>query len=208
MKDSIIIIGAGGHGKVVLSTLLAAGLKVLGFVDDNVNLTGTTLQGYPVLGTLSYLINLEGQAAIFGIGSNALRKRFAQIYSHLNWVNAIHPFAYVHDSVTIGKGSVVFAGSVIQPDSRIGEHAIINTAVSVDHDCRIFDFVHLAPGSHLAGEVTIEEGSFLGINSCVIPKRAVGKWSTIGAGSVVVKSITDYALAKGVPARITKEMIA
>ncbi len=206
-KNEIIIIGAGGHGKVVLSTLLSMGKKVRGFVDDNPNLLHTKILGYPVLGNRSLLIE-KNQAAILTIGDNQIRKKFAAMYPHLNWQTAIHPTAYVHESVTIGQGSVVFAGAIIQPDSMIGEHTIINTAVSIDHDCRIENFTHLAPGVHLAGHVTLGEGCFLGMNSCVIPTQSVGAWSTIGAGSVVVKNIDANVFAKGVPARIYKKRIA
>lgn len=203
-KHHIIIIGAGGHSKVVLSTLLAMDEKVLGFVDDDPKLINAEVAGYKILGNSTILHNMSGQAAILGIGSNQLRQKFASIYSHLNWKTAIHPSAYVHESAKVGCGTVVFAGAVIQPDSVIGKHVIINTAASIDHDCQIQDYAHIAPGSHLAGGVNIKEGSFIGIKSCAIFGVSVGKWSKLGAGSVIVHSIVDYACAKGVPAKVYK----
>ncbi len=204
-KNSIIIIGAGGHSKVVLSTLLAMGKPVAGFVDDNTALIKSEILGYPVLGKISFLADRPNQAAIIGVGDNAIRKKLAITHAHLQWQTAIHPSATIHESVKIAAGSVIFAGVIIQPDSSVGEHTIINTAATIDHDCHIGNFAHIAPGSNLAGGVNIGEGTFIGINSCVIPTVTIGDWSILGAGSVVVKNIQARVVAKGVPAEAYKE---
>src|SRR5688572_22404385 len=97
-SNQIIIIGAGGHGKVVLSTLLAMGETIFGFVDDNPKLIGTQVGGYKVLGNLSLLNDRPNQAVIFGIGNNSVRKKLAYLYRHLHWKIAIHPTAHVHET--------------------------------------------------------------------------------------------------------------
>lgn len=206
-KNQVIIIGAGGHAKVVLSTLLSAGHTVKGFVDDRANLVGQLICGYPVIGQLNHLESTSiSNPIIFGIGDNKLRKNIYTRLTHLNWIKVIHPQSVVHSSVQIGIGTVIFAGSVIQPDTIIGEHTIVNTATSIDHDCRIDNFVHIAPGTHLAGNVSIGEGAFLGIGCCAIPGVEVGPWSILGAGSVITAKIEAHHYAKGVPAKIYKKI--
>jgi len=204
-NKGIIIIGAGGHGKVVLSTLIALGKKIAGFVDDNPSLLNHEILGYKVLGNTTLLANRLEQTAIFGIGNNKLRKKISSIYPYLVWEIAIHPRAYVHESVLIGEGTVVFAGAVIQPDTIVGKHVIINTASSIDHDCHIKDFSHIAPKVGLAGHVKINEGCFLGIGCSIIPSIHIGQWTNIAAGSTVVSHMNDHVCAKGVPAREYKK---
>lgn len=200
-QDGILIIGFGGHGKVVLSTLLAAKQKVLGFLDDNLATHSANIWGYKVLGTISLLNEFSHCRAVCAIGNNQIRKKICDSYPEISWKTVVHPRAYVHESVSIGNGTVIFAGAVVQPDCVIGDHVILNTNSSVDHDCQIGNFVHIAPGVSLAGNVHIDEGSFLGIRSCVIPNVSVKKWTTIGAGGVVINEIPAYTFAKGIPAK-------
>lgn len=205
-QDQILIVGFGGHGKVVLSTLLAAKKKVLGFLDDNIATHGTSLWGYRVLGAIERLNEFSDYKAVCAVGNNAVRKKIHDRYPNISWQSIVHPRAYVHESVLIGKGTVVFAGAIVQPDCVIGDQVIINTNSSIDHDCQIQNFVHIAPGVSLAGNVCIDEGSFLGIGSCVIPNTCVKKWAVIGAGGVVTSEIPDYTLAKGIPAKVYKNI--
>lgn len=199
INDSgLIIVGAKGHAKVVLSVALSNSEKVAGFLDDDSMLANQSINGYPMLGNTS-VMELQQGPIILGIGSNSVRKKLAE--RPLNWKTLIHPTAYVHSSVKIGKGTVVFAGAIIQPDVIIGEHCIINTGATIDHDCVIKDYAHLAPGVHLAGGITVGEGTLLGIGSVVIPNIQIGDWVQIGAGSVVVKSISEKRIVMGVPAK-------
>ena len=93
------------------------------------------------------------------------------------------------------------AGVIIQPGVKIGRHCIVNTGSCIDHDCIIDDFAHIAPKCGLAGGVSIGEGSFIGIGSSIVPNRAIGKWSIVGAGSVVIKDIPGYSTSYGIPAK-------
>lgn len=197
----VVLIGAGGHAKVVVSTCRAAGYEVTALYDDNPAAWGTGLWGIPVVGGLDRLANGHPHPAVIAIGNNNARRAIAERLSHLQWLSIVHPEAYVDPTATLGHGTVVFAGAVIQPDAVIGDHVIVNTAASIDHDCQVGDFAHLAPGVHLAGTVRIGEGAFLGIGAVVIPGRSVGRWTTVGAGAAVVRDLPDGVTAVGVPAR-------
>lgn len=196
---SLVVVGAGGHAKVVLATLLAAGHQVGAILDDDPARWGTSLLGHTVSGPIE-ASRLRGRKAVLAIGDNVVRHRLAGSLA-ADWVTVIHPQTIVHPSATLGPGSVVFAGSVIQPDVRVGSHVIVNTAASVDHDCEIGDFAHIGPGCRLAGDVRVGEGALLGIGSCVLPGVVIGGWATVGAGGAVVRDVADRTMVAGVPAR-------
>lgn len=198
------VIGAGGHAKVVIDTVRAAGeFDVAGVLDDDRRLWGGEVLGVSIPAGLSdeSVARFGIERAIIAIGSNRVRAEIAGRFAgRLAWAGAVHPAATVAPGVRIGEGTVILAGAVVQPDTVIGRHAILNTACSVDHDGDVGDFVHIAPGVHLAGNVVLKEGAFLGIGSVVVPGRRVGAWATIGAGGVVVRDIPDGVTAKGIPA--------
>jgi sugar O-acyltransferase, sialic acid O-acetyltransferase NeuD family len=205
-SDAVAVLGAGGHAKVVIATLQAAGFTVAAVFDDDETKRGSALLGVEVQGTLAELADSSYRHAVIAVGSNATRMRLAErLQSQLQtveWVTVVHPQTYVHPSVKLGVGTVVFAGAVVQPDALIGAHAIINTGATIDHDCLIGDFVHIAPGTHLAGDVRIDRGAFIGIGATVIPSRSIGEWATVGAGATVVSDIPAGVTAVGVPARV------
>ena len=197
----VSVIGAGGHAKVVVSTLHAAGYPVAGIYDDDPGKRGSTILGVPIKGSVLELPRAGEVPAVIAVGSNAAREALMERLADREWISVVHPRACVHPTVQLGPGSVVFAGAVIQPDSVIGAHVIVNTGATVDHDCQLGDFVHLAPGVHLAGDVRVGRGAFLGTGSAVVPGRLIGDWATIGAGAVVVRDIRERTTAVGVPAR-------
>lgn len=198
-KDGIVVIGAGGHAKVLISTLLACASPIAAVCDDDTKKWGREVQGTRV----SRLEPDRGGRAVIGIGDNATRMEIARTLD-FEWEIVVHPSACVHESATLGPGTVVFAGAVVQPDAVIGEHVIINTGATVDHDCIVGDFAHIAPGVHLAGSVEVGEGALLGIGSVVIPGVKIGRWSTLGAGGVAIRDIADGVVAVGVPAKELK----
>ncbi len=201
-RGPVAVIGAGGHAKVVIATLQAAGFAVTAVFDDASAKWGSELLGVPVRGAVAELAGLDGVALVIAIGDNAARaKMAARLGEGRPWVSVVHPGALVHPSVKLGPGTVVFAGAVVQPDTRIGAHAIVNTGASVDHDCRIGDFAHLAPGVRLAGGVEVGDGALLGIGSVVKPSLVVGAWTTVGAGGAVVNDLPGGITAAGVPAK-------
>ncbi len=186
---------------MVLSTLQALKMPVEGVLDERSELWGLELMGVPVVGDPQDYLLRPGARAVLAIGSNRARQTLNQRFLSVEWVLAVHPQAYLDSNAHIGAGSVVFAGAVIQPLAQIGQHCIINTGATVDHDCLLGDYVHLAPGCHLAGNVRADEGSFLGIGSSVIPGVHIGAWATLGAGSVALHSVGPHRTAVGVPAR-------
>jgi sugar O-acyltransferase (sialic acid O-acetyltransferase NeuD family) len=205
MTTSISILGAGGHAAVVISTLSACGFRVGDVYDDDESLIGTSVLGVPIVGTIKGLPAEFSGPALIAVGSNKVRCDLAKRFPHCEWVSAVHPRACVHESVALGAGSVVFAGAVIQPRARVGDHVIVNTGATVDHDCRLGDFAHLAPGCHLAGEVTLGPGVFMGIGSAAVQRRRIGEWTTVGAGGVVIDDLPAGITAIGVPAQAKKQ---
>jgi sugar O-acyltransferase (sialic acid O-acetyltransferase NeuD family) len=207
MPERFAVVGAGGHAKVVADALLGSGHEVLGFYDDNPVLLGTEpIPGMKVLGDTNDL--LEGLAkgkgvAILAIGENHLRCRLSRRIS-VRYGIACAPSAVLGRGVRIGNGSMILPTATVNIDTIIGEHVILNTSCSVDHDCVIGDFVHIAPGAHLGGGVIVEEGTFLGLGSGVIPGIRIGRWAVIGAGAVVTKDLPDNCTAVGVPAKVIK----
>ncbi|MBB6097847.1 sugar O-acyltransferase (sialic acid O-acetyltransferase NeuD family) [Deinobacterium chartae] len=197
----IFVLGAGGHAKVVIATLHAAGLPVRGVLDDNSSRAGEKILDVPVLGGMHLLNEVPDPQAVIAIGSNRARAHISQRYPRTRWISVTHPMASVHPSARIGAGTVVCAGAVVQPDAILGEHVIVNTGASVDHDCILEDFVHVAPGVRLAGGVHLEEGVLMGVASAAIPGVKVGAWSTVGAGGAVIGHLESGITAVGVPAR-------
>lgn len=195
----VILQGGGEHARVVLDCLLGQGIPVVGLFDPKYS---GSLFGVKQLG--AYDPSAEpGALAVVAIGDNVVRKRVAGITKH-SFAQVIHPSVILSQYSTVGTGSMLLHGVIIQAQTRIGDHVIINTGARVDHDNMIGDYVHIAPGAVLCGSVTVGEGTFIGAGSIVIPGIKIGKWATIGAGSVVIRDIPDRALAVGNPARIIR----
>jgi sugar O-acyltransferase (sialic acid O-acetyltransferase NeuD family) len=202
--EPVWIIGAGGHAKVVIDTLRAAGgFAIAGVLDDDPRRWDGALLGVPIVGdTSADTLARQGVArAVIAVGSNATRAAIAaRCAGRVAWPHVVHPRAYVAPGVAVGEGTVIFAGAIVQPDAVLGRHAILNTGCSVDHDCVLGDFTHVAPGARLAGNVTVGPGSLVGLGATILPGRAIGAWATVGAGSVVVRDVPDGVVVKGVPA--------
>jgi sugar O-acyltransferase (sialic acid O-acetyltransferase NeuD family) len=207
----VLILGAGGHAQVVADILLrmrdaGAAVAPIGYLDDNVELTGRTLLDLPVFGGLDAASNIEHDAVIVAIGHNQTRQHIfeALLARDERFMVARHPSAIIAPDVQIGPGTMICAGAVVNPGSAIGANVILNTGCTVDHHNTIGDHAHIAPGVHLGGDVRIGSGTLVGIGATVIPQRSVGAWSAIGAGSVVTKNVADCMMAAGNPARVIR----
>lgn len=210
-KEKIFVFGASGHSKVVIDIIERHGLYEIAFlVDDDPALRGMTFFGYPVIGGKRELLSAAGRvrAGIVAIGNNRARCSVAAWIAAAGFdlVPAVHPSAQIGRGVTIGGGTVVMAGVVINPGSSVGRNVIINSRASVDHDCTIGDGVHLAPGSTLCGSVTIGAEAFICAGGTIIPNLEVGEQSVVGAGSTVISSVGSYELVAGSPARYIKSL--
>jgi sugar O-acyltransferase (sialic acid O-acetyltransferase NeuD family) len=200
-NDHINILGIGGHAKVVFDTAKLSGKIIDKFYDDNLDTNENIFCGIEVKAPIHS--NLKGLGFI-AIGDNKTRFNISNRLINVGWQTIIHPTSIISNDVLIGEGSVIMAGVIIQPGTKIGRHCIINTGSVIDHDCIIGDFVHIAPKCALAGGVNIEDGSFIGIGSSIIPGISIGKWTIIGAGSVVINHILDFQKVVGVPAKFIK----
>ena len=200
--NRLIIIGAGGHGKVIADNALKNGYTDICFVDDRA--TGKCMD-FPIVGTSADIekLNDGNTDFIIGIGNNAVRKKIAEKYD-VNWVSLIHPSAQIAVNVSIGKGTAVMAGAVINACAEIGEHCIINTRAVVEHDNVIEDYVHISPNASLGGTVHIGEQTHIGIGATVINNIDICGNCIIGAGAIIVRNIEDSGTYVGVPARKIK----
>lgn len=199
-SERIAVLGAGGHATVIVATLLAAGRAVLGLFDDDPQIHGRDVLGIPVHGPIADVSKSSCTHAVIGIGDNRERKRISREID-IEWTTAVHPFSWVHSDVTLGPGSTVFAGAVVQPGAHIGAHVILNTKASVDHNSWVGDFCHIANG-HLGGDASLGEGVFLALGSTVLPGLHIGDWAVVGAGAVVTKDVASATTVVGVPAQL------
>lgn len=195
-----LLYGAGGHAKVVASCLLDANHTIRGIFDDDVS--RHSWNHIPIVNPYSpsYCSHDE---LIISIGNNRIRKNISSLISH-RIGTIIHPSARVSSFAHVSEGSVVFHHSVIQADSVLGKHTIVNTAAVIDHDCLLADFVHIAPNATLCGGVSVGEGTLIGAGTTILPGIQIGKWATIGVGTVVTKNIPDFGVVVGNPGRLIK----
>ncbi len=208
-----VIVGAGGHGRVVLDVLLNAGDQdIVGFIDSNPELAGRRMDGRPVLGDLGALPRLRDELGIGGavvaIGDNGVRRDFADRIEALGLelINAIHPSANLANNVTLGRNVVICAGALVCAHCQIGDSVILNTGCIVDHESMIGMATHICPGARLAGRVTVESGAFVGIGATVIQNIRIGYEATVAAGAVVIRDVLPLTTVVGVPAREIKDI--
>ncbi|MFT4144727.1 MAG: acetyltransferase [Mobilitalea sp.] len=203
-KDKLLILGAGGHGKVIADSALKMNCwKEIAFLEDN----PAKAEGFPyvILAKFEDFEQFLGEYdMIAGIGANRKRE---EIQLKLEAAGAsiatiLHPNVILGGNVTIGEGSVVMAGVIINTDTKIGKGCILNTAATIDHENNIEDFVHLSPGVHTAGNVKVGTLTWLGIGSSVIQNITIEKDCMIGAGAVVVNNLQVTGIYLGVPAKL------
>lgn len=202
MKDSLVIIGANGHGKVIAGIAKQSCVyKTITFLDDDDTLH--ECYGLPVAGKIKNALSYIDSSDFFvAIGNADIRKNIMNKLTEqgADFATLCHPAAVIADGTIIGEGSAVMAGAVINPGAVIGTGCIVNTCASVDHDCIIGDFVHVAVGAHVAGTVSVGESTWIGIGAVISNNISVCENCTIGAGAVVVKDIVEPGTYIGVPA--------
>lgn len=193
----VIILGAGGHAKVIAEAIVQSGRKIIGFVTSDKK-PGTSFFGFGVLGDDNIIASYPPDKVLLANGVGALPgqdqrwllavKMRKQGYY---FTTIIHPSAVVTSDVKLAEGVQVMAGSVIQPGTKIGRDSIINTGVIIDHDCNIAPNCHLSPGVACSGGVNIGQGTHLGTGVLIIQNISVGRNSVVAAGSVIYKDISN-----------------
>lgn len=208
MGKKVVIIGAGGHAKVIADIVEKSGDTVYGFLDDKLP-EGTIIANnklFKVIGDFNKRFTLpithQDLEFVIAIGDNKKRKEIAEKSVHnIKYYTAIHPSATIGLDVSIGEGTVVMANSCINTSATIGRHCIINTGSIIEHDNVLEDYVHISPNATLAGTVKVGERTHIGISATVKNNIEICEECIIGAGAVVVKDIKEKGTYVGVPAR-------
>jgi sugar O-acyltransferase (sialic acid O-acetyltransferase NeuD family) len=209
--SGLLILGAGGHAKVVAETAIAGGVaSSVAFLDDRCIGPDacSPVLGWPVIGPLALALEADTRPrfddAVVAIGHAATRLFWIERLQSAGYTLPVlmHPTSWVSSTAQIGPASVVFAQAAVQAQASIGIGAILNTSCSVDHDAQLSDGVHICPGARLSGEVKVGPRSWIGIGVSVIQQVCIGSDVIVGAGAAVVRDLPDGVTAFGVPARV------
>lgn len=208
MRIPVIVLGSGGHAKVLIDILRTQSYEIVGVTVPKASLAGETFQGVKIIGNDEMILKYptEDIRLVNGLGSIEKTDKRKELYLHFkrkgySFVNVIHSSAVIADGVKLGEGVQVMAGAIIQTGSEIYSNCIVNTKASIDHDCHIGAHVHLAPGVTLSGDVKVDEGVHIGTGAIVIQGILIGKNSLIAAGALVNKDVAEGVKVVGVPAR-------
>jgi sugar O-acyltransferase (sialic acid O-acetyltransferase NeuD family) len=208
--QGVLIVGSSGHARVIVDIIERAGTHtIVGLLDDS-KPKGVIELGYSVLGAVADLPEIVRQhqpaGFLVAIGDNWNRAivaaKIQQLAPALQALTAVHPSAQVARTATLGEGSAIMAGAVINSNASIGRFCIVNTRASVDHDCSLEEFSSIGPGATLAGNVRVGAGSAICLQACVAEKVCIGSHTVVGAGSVVLSDLPAEVLAYGTPARV------
>lgn len=201
----VVIVAAGSHSRVIAGALAASGRTIIGFLDD-AHPSGTSIDGVPVLGGDEVLARYPPQTIEVALGIGSLPKRrqmFERLCAHgYRVAQIIHPSCVVTGPVTLGAGSQLHAGVVVQPGSTIGDNVLVNTRASVDHECVLEAHAIVSPGAVLCGNVTVGEAATIGPGATVVRGRRIGAGAIVAAGAVVVEDVPPGITVFGVPARV------
>jgi sugar O-acyltransferase (sialic acid O-acetyltransferase NeuD family) len=202
LKKPVAIVGYSGHAYVIIDIFLNAGRLVTAYCDQEEKSNNPYHLTY--LGKETEVINKLKKFDFFAcVGHNVIREKIHTQLSQVlgSPINAIHPSAVISASVKMGDGVMIAANATLNPMVNIGKGVICNTSSSIDHECIIGDFSHIAPGAVLCGNVTVGRSTFIGANSVIRQGVTIGNNVTIGAGTVVIKDVPDNAMMVGNPAR-------
>ena len=204
MTNLLVILGAGGHGKVVLDAArIARRFEDIVFFDDDPQRAGMTFCDCRLVCGPGELSRFAGSTFVIAVGDNRAR---AQCFNRalekgLLPTTLLHPAAVISPSARIGRGTVVMPGVIVNADAVIGENCIINSGALIEHDCQIGAHVHVSPRVVLGGGVRVGELAHVGIGAVVLPGAVIGEESVVGAGAVVLKEAPARCTVVGVPAK-------
>ena len=204
----VIVIGSGGHAKVLVDLLLAAGREILFCTDHSQTRHGQSLLGVSIAGPDELVLerSTDEVELVNGIGSVGVAELRTKIYDAwtergYQFATVIHPSAYVSPSARVSEGVQIMAHAVVQPEAVIGKNTIINTAATVDHDCQIGSHNHIAPGCTLSGSVRTGNECHLGVGATIIQQVTLGHRVIVGAGATVIRDVPDNQTVVGTPAK-------
>jgi sugar O-acyltransferase (sialic acid O-acetyltransferase NeuD family) len=206
-KRRCIIVGAGGHARVLIKALRRLDFDIVALVDADPKLKGASVLNAPVLGGEEALAGQDRVVLLVnGIGSTGDMTLRREVHRRMSaqgfrFATVLHPAAFCEDDAMLGPGAQIMAGAVVQTGCRIGADTIVNTSASVDHDCIIGAHCHIGPGAVLSGGVEIGEATHVGTGAVIIQGVRIGANCLIAAGSVVVGPVLDHARVGGTPAR-------
>ena len=207
----VLIVGAGGHAKVLPDLLRVAGRPVYGLSDADPAAAELKLPGETIIGddAAAMALPVDSVAIAVGVGATRAgdsREKLYEIFAARGFamVTVIHPSATIANGVEISDGAQIMAGAVIQPDTVIGANVVVNTGATVDYDCRIGDHAFIAPGVTLCGGVLVGAGAHVGAGATVLEYRSVGDNATVGGGALVDADVPAGKTVCGVPARPTR----
>jgi UDP-perosamine 4-acetyltransferase len=207
-REKLIIIGAGGHTRVVIDIAELLGYEIKGIIDINYQNQNEKILTYPVIGNINILGKYDPREVniFISIGDSKVRYNYYNKVKEIgfNIPTLIHPTAIISKHVIIGEGSLINAGVIINSKVKIGCNTIINTGSIIDHETIINDNVHVAPGCKIAGRVYIDDFSFIGIGTCIVDKIKIGKSVIVGAGTVVINDIDSGDIVAGIPGKSIK----
>jgi sugar O-acyltransferase (sialic acid O-acetyltransferase NeuD family) len=213
MSD-LLLLGCGGHGRVLLDALLLSRVQVAGILDPDLT-PGQEVFGVPVLGGDELLETCQPETTQLanGLGVVPGFTRRSSLYGNwrqrgFNFVTVVHPSAMIGRETLVGAGSQIMAGAIVQCNAVIGENCVVNTSASIDHDCQIGDHVFIGPGAIICGNVTLASGSFIGAGAVLIPGVKIGSHSIVGAGAIVNRDVPDDTLVAGKPADVRRREVA
>ncbi len=203
-----MIIGAGGHAKVLVAALRGTGREIIGLVDTDPSIHGAKVLDANVVGddTAVFGHASDDVELVNGVGFTSRSSSRQQVFLRFtadgySFAGVIHPSSVVETEVSMGEGVQIQAGAIVQPGSRLGANCIINTGARVDHDCNVGDHAHIGPGAILCGDCQIGTGSLIGAGAVVLPGRKIGAGVLVGAGAVLIEDVGDNQTVVGIPGR-------
>lgn len=211
MKHDLIVIGGGGLGREVIWLAQDAGRpwRVVGVLDDALELQGRTLCGVPVAGRIEDWQLHSKASFVLAVGAPRLRQAIARrmaVRGQPRYATLIHPSVRMSRYVDIGEGSIVAAGCILTTNVRIGRHAILDRLVNIGHDCTVGDFCTVSPLVPVGGGVTLGNGVWVGAGASIRQGLTMGSGSMAGLGAVVVKDVASNQLVAGNPARLLDQL--
>ena len=206
MAKEVYLLGAGGHGRVILDTMLANGLRVKGILDSGIKRGGLVFN-VPVIGGDEYLDDVSSTESLLinGLGANPLTSSRREIFERMknkgfSFDSVLHTTVIRGRECMIGEGSQIMAGVVLQNSIHVGSNVVVNTSASIDHDCELGDHAFISPRAVLCGNVVVAESAFVGAGAVILPGIHVGSNAIIGAGAVVTKPVPEGWVVSGNPA--------